>query len=174
MQNFGLTHVYYGDGKGKTTAALGLAMRACGSGARVVFMQFLKNARTGELVSLGTLGIKVLRGRSGGERNISTEPTDAETRAIHDANLTEAAKLVFGGVCDMLVLDEGLDALRHELVDEELFYRILNERPKNVELVITGHKPVERVLEAADYVSHIAAEKHPFDRGVPAREGIEF
>lgn len=174
MRDLGLMHVYYGNGKGKTTAAFGLAARARGRGARVIVVQFLKGAETGELRSMAELGVEVLRGRAGDKRAGTDPVQDAATRAIHDANLSSAAERVFAGECDLLVLDEGMDALRHGLVDEELFRKLVRKRPDGVELVITGHKPVDWVMEEADYITHMTAERHPFSRGVPAREAIEF
>jgi len=171
-----MMHVYYGNGKGKTTAAFGLAVRAAGRGKRVVIVQFLKNTPTGEEVSFAALpSITLLRGKAGQPMSfVMSEEEKAETATIHNANLNTACELVFGGKCDLLILDEGMDALREELVDTELLKRLVFGRPENVELVITGHKPVRWLLEAADYVTEMVKQKHPFDKGIAAREGIEY
>jgi cob(I)alamin adenosyltransferase len=169
-----MMHVYYGNGKGKTTAALGLAVRAAGCGKKVVIVQFLKNSPSGEETSIGLLpNITLLRGKAG-ESFVMSESEKDETTLIHNANLSSASSLAFNSGCDMLILDEGMDALRKGLVDEDLMRRLVFERPENVELVITGHQPVQWLLDEADYVTEMVKKKHPFDRGITAREGIEY
>jgi cob(I)alamin adenosyltransferase len=171
-----MMHVYYGDGKGKTTAALGLALRAAGHGKKVVIVQFLKNSPTGEEASFKHLpDITLLRGKAGKAFTFTMDEVEKqETRLIHNSNLERALSLVYAGACDMLILDEGMDAVRKGLVDEALIRRLVFERPENLELVVTGHKPVQWLLDAAGYVTEMIKKKHPFDRGVAAREGIEF
>jgi cob(I)alamin adenosyltransferase len=172
----GYTHVYYGFGKGKTTAALGLALRAVGNGYRVVIVQFLKGAQTGELAPLSLLpGVKVLRGQAGGgfARTMNTARL-AHTKRIHDENLRTALDCVRRGECDMLILDEVLDAYQMGLVDGALFERAVREKPERLELVITGHMPEPWVMACADYISEIVKKKHPYDSGVAARAGVEY
>ena len=171
-----MMHVYYGNGKGKTTAALGLAVRAAGCGKKVVIVQFLKNTPSGEEASIGLLpNIMLLRGKAGKALSfVMSESEKEETTLIHNSHLSSASSLAFSCNCDMLILDEGMDALRKGLVDTELFRRLVFERPENVELVITGHKPVQWLLDEADYVTEMVKKKHPFDRGITAREGIEY
>ncbi len=167
-----MIHVYYGNGKGKTTAALGLALRSAGYGRDVVIVQFLKNSSSGELESLSKFpNIRLFRGKSGGFK--MNEEQSAETAAIHNCNLNMASQLVFDGKCDLLVLDEGMDALRKGLLDEELLRKVIFFSP-DTEVVITGHQPVEWLLENADYVTEMVKKKHPFDKGIKARKGIEF
>ena len=171
----GLVHVYCGDGKGKTTAAVGLCARAVGAGKRVVLVQFLKGGETGELAPLQALGVRVLRGKGG--TRFSFAMTDAEkaaARAVHDAHLQEAAQLTLAEGVDLLVLDEALGALRHGLLDEELLQGLVRQRPAGLELVLTGRNPPAWLLEAADYVSEFTKQKHPYEKGVPARRGIEL
>ena len=172
----GLIHVYYGYGKGKTTAALGLGLRACGSGKKVVLLQFLKDAKTSELAALAALpGFTVLRGKAGPmfARDMSPEEL-AQTKAIHDANLCAALSLAEEGKCDLLILDEALDAYSLGLLNDVLFRRVVIEKPAALELVLTGHAPVDWVLEAADYATEMVKRKHPYDRGIMGRKGIEF
>ena len=173
----GLTHIYYGDGKGKTTAALGLALRAAGCGKNVIIVQFLKDWNCGEHNSLVLLNnITVFRGKSSGgvfARDMSVDEK-AETKAIHDDNLKRAVKLLENGKCDMLVLDEAIDAYQMGLLEAELFERLLDNKPEYLELVITGHNPNIRLLERADYVTEMVKHKHPYDKGVLARRSIEF
>ena len=177
MANIGLTHIYFGNGKGKTTAALGLALRASGSGKSVVIVQFLKDWKCGELDSLALLpNVTVFRGKSSGGvfiRDMSEESI-AETKAIHDKNLKNALELQSNGQCDLLVLDEAVDAYQLGVLDAKLFEGLLENKPEPLELVVTGHKPDARMLEWGDYVTEMVKHKHPYDKGVKERKGIEF
>lgn len=172
----GYTHVYYGTGKGKTTAALGLALRASGQGLQVLLVQFLKQRFSGELVQLRKLpGITLYRGSaSTGPVEQMTQAQKEKTLDIHNSNLLQAQALVAAGQCDLLILDEGLDACQLGLVDEQLFSDLVANKPPQLELVITGHQPIAWVLDLADYVTEMVKHKHPFDRGLKARSGIEF
>jgi cob(I)alamin adenosyltransferase len=172
----GLIHVYYGTGKGKTTAALGLALRACGSGKKVVIVQFLKDTPSGELNSLSCLeNTTLLRGKAG--KMFAADMDEAEkaaTKAIHDANLKDALDMVSSGACDLLILDEAIDAYQLGLLDEELLQSLVTNKPDGLELVITGHKPLDWLCDKADYVTEMRKVKHPYDQGIGARKGIEF
>lgn len=176
MNEKGLTHVYYGFGKGKTTAALGLALRASGWGLQVVIVQFLKSTSCGELYSLELLpNITVMRGKAGkGSVGSMDEAIRKATKGIHDANLYKAVELVEKGQCDMLILDEALDACQLGLLEEEAFVHLIHNKPQVLELVITGHKPIDWIIDAADYVTEMTKVKHPYDAGIKARKGIEF
>jgi len=173
----GLTHIYYGSGKGKTTAALGLALRAAGSGKKVVIVQFLKDWKSGELSSLALLpNVTVLRGKAPGSmffHEMSAEQR-AETKAIHDKNLSDALAMHETGQCDMLILDEAIDAYALGALDRGLFEGLLNGKPEDMELVITGHNPDAHLIEHADYATEMVKRKHPYDLGVSARRGIEY
>lgn len=172
----GLTHVYYGSGKGKTTAALGLAVRASGSGKKVVIVQFLKGSDTGELISLSRLpDITVLRGTAAKVfiRDMSLQQLE-ETKKIQNGNLIKALEIVASEMCDLLILDEALDAYQLGLLDENLFLHLVFRKPESLELVITGHKPEDKIIKAADYVTEMIKIKHPYDCGITARKGIEF
>ena len=173
----GLIHIYFGNGKGKTTAALGLALRAAGCGKAVVIVQFLKDWNCGEHNSLeGIPNVTIYRGKSPGNvfvRDMSDEEK-AATKAIHDDNLNKAIKLLEDGKCDLLILDEAVDAYQLELLDTELFEGLLNNKPELLELVITGHRPDDWMLERSDYATEMVKRKHPYDRGVPARRSVEF
>ena len=160
----GLIHVYYGDGKGKTTAALGLALRASGAGMRVLIAQLLKDDRSGELAQLKRLpGVTVLPAPAAMPFPAQMGPAElAQTAERHNAMLREALSRCASGACGLLVLDEAL--LR----------RAVLEKPPALELVVTGHKPVDWVIERADYVTEMVCRRHPYARGVPARRGIEF
>jgi cob(I)alamin adenosyltransferase len=164
-------------GKGKTSAALGLALRASGSGMKVVIVQFLKDSASGELAQLRMLpNVTVLRGKDP-SKMFSFEMNDEErgaTKRIHDENLANALSLVREGNCDVLILDEALDALELGLLDADEISRLLRDKPPELELVITGHTPIDWVTQSADYVTQMTKIKHPYDRGVMGRRGIEF
>ena len=173
----GMTHIYYGDGKGKTTAALGLALRASGCGKTVVIVQFLKDWKCGELEPLANMGgVTVLRGKAQGGVFIHemSDEEKLETKRIHDENLKKAIEMQKTGRCDMLILDEVIDAYNLGVLDVGLFEGLLCDKPEALELVITGHDPGVRLLEQADYVTEMIKRKHPYDSGVTARQGIEY
>ncbi len=171
----GLIHLYCGDGKGKTTAALGLAIRALGSGFRVVFVQFLKSHATGELFVLeGMPNVTVLRGKQGNAFSFAmTEEEKEQTRFQQTENLMKAIALAESGNCDMLVLDEAVGAYNRNLIDGFVLEAFVRNKPDTVELVLTGRNPAQWMTDCADYVSEIGKVKHPYDRGIPARTGIE-
>jgi cob(I)alamin adenosyltransferase len=170
----GLVQVYTGDGKGKTTAAFGLAMRAAGHGERVLVLQFMKADPTwGEIVSARKLGIAV---EQVGLDHwvIKGEATD-EDLAAAAAGFARARELVMSGDYDLVVLDELITAAFFELVGlDEVLRLITFDRPARVELVLTGRRAPAEVVEAADLVTEMKPVKHYYDAGVEAREGIEF
>ena len=172
----GLIHLYTGDGKGKTTAAIGLAVRAAGRDRRVLIVQFLKGRDSGELHALARVPqITVLRlsqdfgfvKRMAGDRL-------AQVRQEHDTMLGLAAEALADGTCDLLVLDEIAAAARHGLVDTTHLLDLLDAKPAEAEIVMTGRDAPDELAERADYVTRMHKIKHPFDRGVGAREGIEW
>ena len=169
-----MIHVYCGDGKGKTTAALGLILRHVGAGGRAVLAQFLKSAPTGELAALERLGVPVYRNElpHGFFPNMSEE-TKAKVRELHDHSLAEVTRLARANECSLLVLDELNAALTLDLIDREAVLALLNNHGE-AELVITGRDPCTEVLEQADYVTEMKLVKHPYEKGVKARNGIEF
>lgn len=167
----GLLHLYYGDGKGKTTAAMGLALRALGSGRRVVIVQFLKGRVSGEVALLEQLGAEVYRGKAG-QKFVSrmTEEEKAATRALQNQNLRAA----MARSADLLVLDEAGSAWELDMVDQELLRQAVLQRPAAQECVLTAHTPPDWMAEAADYLTEMKCRRHPYQRGVPARKGIEY
>ena len=169
----GLIHIYCGDGKGKTTAAVGLAVRAAGAGRKVLFVQFLKNGNSAELASLRLLGIRTrVAKNSYGFIWTMSEEEKARAAADYTALLREA----FSGAepVDVLVLDEAVGAAGCGMIPEEELLRLLSERPEAMEVVLTGRDPSEALCAAADYVTEMKKIRHPFDRGLAAREGIEY
>lgn len=172
----GLTHIYCGDGKGKTTAAIGLGIRACGSGKRVLLVQFLKGNTSCELTVLREL--KNFRVLPGPEHikftfQMSLEELKAAAELCAE-QFQRAVSAVNAGECDVLILDEVFGAISCGLLDETLLLDFIKNKPQSLELVLTGRGPKPEVLELADYVSEIHKVKHPYDRNIPARRGIEF
>lgn len=171
----GCIHIYCGNGKGKTTAALGLSVRAAGSGMRVLFVQFLKGQPTSELESLKLLpNIRVLRTEQSGKFTFQMTPDElADLRVRQTDTLRTAMEAARSGECDLLVLDEIFGALSTQTVDETVLKNFLAHKPAALELVLTGRNPSADYIDQADYVSEIQAVKHPYERGLPARKGIE-
>ena len=171
-----MIHVYYGDGKGKTTAAMGLALRMLAAGGRVVIVQFLKDGGSGEVRMLSSrLGVPVFACAPMGK--FTWEMTNEELAAVrkaHDENLVAALDEVEALGARLLVLDEVLDALAMGLVDEEAIARVLKRGASELEVVLTGRNPSEDIASHADYLTEMLCKKHPFEQGVPSREGVEY
>lgn len=167
----GLVHLYYGDGKGKTTAAMGLAMRALGCGLRVTVVQFLKNGKSGELAPLAQLGAKIFSGPET-MKFVSrmTAEEKAEFRKAQTANLQVALETP----CDLLILDEACAAWRLQMVEEGLLLSAVQERPEGREIVLTGREPADWMLDIADYSTEMCCHGHPYRKGITARRGIEY
>ena len=175
----GLTHLYYGDGKGKTTAALGLALRAAGFGKSIVIVQFLKHWKTGELKALAQIpNIRIIRNEPfSGEGKFLHEMNEEEKALLkirHDESFQKALLLQRDGLCDMLILDEVVEAYQHGVLDFKAFEELLENKPDDLELVLTGHLPDAWILEKADYLTEMIKRKHPYDSGIAARAGIEY
>ncbi|MFO7637650.1 MAG: cob(I)yrinic acid a,c-diamide adenosyltransferase [Clostridia bacterium] len=171
----GLIHIYCGDGKGKTTAAVGLGVRCLGRGGRVLFLQFLKDNRSGEIGVLEKIsGFRFLRGKPViGFSHRFTEEQRLEYAAIHDYNIREAVRICREESIDMLVLDEAVGAYALNLLDRQALLHFLKNKPVALEIVLTGRNPAPELTELADYVSEMKKIKHPYDRGIQARRGIE-
>ena len=167
----GLVHLYCGDGKGKTTAAMGLALRALGQGMRVVVVQFLKNGTSGELEPLKKLGAAVYSGQPGAKFTFQMNAEEkAQATQENNARLAEALQQP----CDLLILDEICAARNSGMVDEALAKQAVLERPQHREVVLTGRNPEAWMVEAADYITEMQPRRHPYEQGIPARKGIEF
>jgi len=167
----GLIIVHTGDGKGKTTAALGLAIRAHGAGLNVLVLQFIKGLRrSGELNALDALGIEVrqlgLGFTSAGDIN--------EHRAAARLALDTARAEISSGAWDLIVLDEINYAVKFNLLTAADITALLTIRPPQVHLVFTGRDAPPQLINAADLVTEMKLVKHPFQRGVEAQAGIEF
>lgn len=172
----GLIHIYCGDGKGKTSAATGLAVRAAGCGMRVLFARFLKNETSGELKVLDEVpGITVVHlERSYGFFNTLSESEREEVRQMYGELWRTILDVVAEDSYDVLVMDEFMAAYNHGLIPHGEAREFLKKKPESLEVVLTGREPDERLVELADYVSEIRKVKHPYDRGIRARRGIEY
>jgi cob(I)alamin adenosyltransferase len=169
-----MIHIYCGDGKGKTTAALGLIVRHVGAGGRAVLAQFLKSSPTGELASLEKLGVPVYRNDlPHGFFPSMTDETKAAVTALHNTTLATVTRLTRDGACTLLVLDELCAAYGLGLVDRAAVLSLLDDHG-SAELVLTGRDPAPELLERADYITEMKLVKHPYEKGVKARKGIEY
>ena len=171
----GLIHLYSGDGKGKTTAAVGLAVRAAGRGFQVIFAQFLKSAETGEILPLQDIGVSVLRGNL--PRGFTWELTEAQKEILveeHNKLFEKAVSLCGDGTETLLVLDELIGAYAGGYLSREAVLRFFREKPPALEVVLTGRNPAPELIELADYVTEMRKLKHPMDEGITARVGIEL
>ncbi len=172
----GFLHIYCGDGKGKTTAALGAAVRMAGAGKTVRIIRLLKGENSSELSALKAIpNITV----SQCEENFGfvwemTEEQKKKAAAFHNKLLLEGFSLVREHKTDMLVIDEFNAAYELGLLDRELCEEFLLNRQYDAEIILTGRNPAEIFVNSADYVSEIKCVKHPFDKGVKARKGVEL
>lgn len=168
----GYLHIYCGDGKGKTTASLGLAMRAAGAGMKVCFVQFMKGGETAELDTLKLIP------------NISMHRCDKEYGFLWNMSDNEKAEITvthnellataFNSGADLVVLDEFNFAYSSGLMDKVLAEKLILDNKDSCEIVLTGRDPAEIFIQEADYVSEICCVKHPYEKGVTARKGIEY
>lgn len=170
----GLIHIYTGDGKGKTSASLGLLIRAYGAGLKVIFFQFLKGQHTSELKSLEKLNIPYARTKNA--KKFIPYMTEQEKQICINDHIDcyeKAKNTILSGEYDVIVLDEIIPAINLDLINLDDVLELLKNKPKHIEIILTGREPNQKLAEMADYVSEIKAEKHPFDKGIMARLGIE-
>lgn len=172
---FGLIHIYCGDGKGKTTAAVGLAVRCAGRGNKVLLVQFLKSRDSGELYSLAKLpDIEVMRGKE--SKKFTFQMNEEEKHALlieHNKMFEQVLAKIKNGGYSLLILDEVIGALNAKVFEMPKLIEFLRHKPENLEVVLTGRNPAPELVEIADYVSEMCKVKHPMDKGIMAREGIE-
>jgi len=169
-----MLHIYCGEGKGKTTCAMGLAVRSAGHGRQVVVAQFLKGGNSGERVVLeGLPNVTCLPVPEVIKFVFTmTEEEKAETRAQMTASFLQAAELAESA--DLLVLDELCSAITTGMVPLDAVISFLDHCPDRLEVVITGRDPDPALQERADYITEMRKVKHPFDKGIHAREGVEW
>ena len=199
MSSAGQVHLYYGDGKGKTTASVGLAVRAFGAGFNVQVVQFLKDGCSSEMAVLrDRLGISVLAEQATQHMSFAmSEDEKSLTRECHERIWRKAMDWVGQAAPDLyaasktdnqdpfkdartnpagriLILDEIIGAIEAGLFPEDKLIIFLDHRPADLEVVLTGRNPSASIMARSDYRSHIISDGHPYDKGIPARDGIEF
>ena len=165
-----MLHLYWGDGKGKTTAAMGLALRALGHRRKVVIVQFLKDGTSGEIEPLRRLGAVVYACPNAKFTWLMNEAEKAEARR----NATVALRQALEQPWDLLVLDEACAAYENDLLDEKLLQQAVACAGTGSEVVLTGRTPADWMQAAADYSTQMRACQHPYTKGVAARKGIEY
>jgi cob(I)alamin adenosyltransferase len=170
----GLVQVYTGDGKGKTSAAFGIALRAIGRGLKVYIIQFIKGGFDyGELYIIDRLPNLALKAFGRGEFVTQKPPGEEDIKLAKEAfQLTQ--KVVEGGEYDIVILDEINVALNLNLISIEGVLELIKKKPKHVELILTGRYAPKEIIDAADLVTEMREVKHPFNKGYKARKGIEY
>jgi cob(I)alamin adenosyltransferase len=170
--NTGYIQVYTGDGKGKTTAALGLALRAAGADLKVYIAQFIKSGDYSEIKALGRYSERITIEQFGKGRFIKGQPSPEDMQAAQEG--LQAIRLALSsGDYQVVIMDEGNVAARCGLFTTDDILAVMAAKPDRVELVITGRGADERVIERADLVTDMKAVKHYYEAGVAARVGIE-
>lgn len=176
MNETGLIHLYCGDGKGKTTAAVGLALRCVGHGGKVTFAQFLKDGTSGECRLLAAMeGVTALSANP--SRKFYRRMTDLERIQTADAirrTFTAATAFAVREQVNLLILDEICAAIQYDFLEEAKVLSFLDGKPTTLEVVLTGRKTSDEIVKRADYITEMVKRRHPFDRGIVAREGIEY
>lgn len=169
-----MLHIYTGDGKGKTTAATGLAVRFAGSGKKVCIFQFLKDGTSSELCILKNAGICVIPCQTE-TKGFFWTMEDEEKEKLKEETCRNFSKVKeYTDEFDMIVLDELAGAISDKLIDKEDVIRFVSEYSKKKEIVITGRNLPQEIINTADCVSEIICVKHPFDQGHLAQKGIEY
>lgn len=171
----GLVQIYTGNGKGKSTAAFGLAIRAVGHGFRVYIIQFMKGRNDyGELAGLKRLSPECQLEHFGGQGWVHKgERLEENVEEAHKA-FSRAQEIILSGEWDIVILDEIINSLWFELISENDVLELLEKKPSNVELVLTGRNASQTLIDRADLVTEMVQKKHPFEQGIMSRQGIEF
>ena len=168
----GFVQVYTGDGKGKTTAVIGLAVRAIGAGLRVYLAQFLKQGDYSEVKALGQFKDRITIVQFGSGRFVRGKPSDAD-RALAARGLAAARQALSSGDYDLVILDEANVAASLGLIAVDEILDLVKRKPETVELVISGRGADQQIIAAADLVTEVRVIKHYYQNGVQARTGIE-
>ena len=171
-----MLHIYYGNGKGKTTAAIGLTIRAIGSGMKAAFFQFLKNGSSSEISVLNGLeNVTVICCEKCNKFTFAMNDMEKnEVTVRHTKMLMQAVEMLDSEQVQLIVLDEFIDAYNKKLIDIELADKFIEGIAFKGEVVLTGRNPSDKLKKYADYLTEMSAVKHPFDNGITARKGIEF
>ena len=168
----GYVHVYTGDGKGKTTAAFGLALRAAGAGLKVYIAQFVKGMEYSELESIKRFSDQVQLKQYGRDCFIFNDPTEEDINCAKEG-LAEVKEIVSSGEYQVVILDEANIATYYNLFTVDDLLDLIDNKPDDVELVITGRQADPRIIERADLVTEMKEIKHYYSKGIQARKGIE-
>ena len=171
----GYIHIYCGDGKGKTTAAMGLCTRAAGYGYKVLIYQFMKDNTTSERKILEKVdNITIIDGLLTEKFSFQmTNEEKANRKQYYEDQFQKLVTKTTKENYDIVFFDELIYTIRADLFEESLLLDFLSTKPKTLEVILTGQNPSTKLLDAADYVSEICKRKHPFDKGIPSRKGIE-
>lgn len=170
----GYVHIYTGDGKGKTTAALGLALRAAGAGLKTVIVQFMKGRHYSELEAVKMLKNHVKIEQFGHPTFCEiADPPDSQDVERARAAIERIQNLIDEKACDILIADEIITAGLFKLIDQDDILDLIQRKPDGMELILTGRGAQNQIIEAADLVTEMKELKHYYTRGVQAREGIE-
>lgn len=173
----GLVHIYTGSGKGKTSAAIGLGIRACGKGLRVLMIQFLKGAATGEIATLKRLEPDFVLKRVKGNKKFTWDMSEEELGKLKTAEKGMFDYAVYAASSngwDVIILDEIMAVITYGLIEVQDVVNFVKNKPDGVEIVLTGRNAPIDLVELAHYVSEIRSVKHPMEKGIPARKGIEY
>jgi cob(I)alamin adenosyltransferase len=168
----GYIHIYTGNGKGKTTAAIGLAIRAAGAGLQVFLAQFIKGRQYSELNILKKLADQITVEQYGLPRFINGKPSVPDIENAHHG-LERVKSSILSGRFDMIIIDEGNVAVTYGLISKQDLLDLIAMKPEALELVITGRDALPEIIDKADLVTEMKAVKHYFNNGVDARIGIE-
>lgn len=173
----GLVEIYMGDGKGKTTAALGQAMRSAGCGLKVYMVQFLKSGETGELESSKKLYPEFRIFRFEKPRGFFWTLSDTEKKELIkeiDKAFSFCMSAAENNECDVLILDEIMGVLQNKLLPVERVINLIKGKPQTMEIIMTGREAPREIIEIADLVTEMKEIKHYYKKGIPARKGIEY
>ena len=169
----GLIHIYTGNGKGKTTAAIGLGVRACGNGLKVYMIQFMKGRRYSEIDSIDSLkNFSVVQ--FGRDEFVSKENPEQIDIDLAQKGLDHTKEIIKKGQYDVVILDEINVAVDYKLIALDEVLKLMDEKPSHMELVLTGRYSHPEMVKYADVVSEILEIKHPYQNGVQSRKGIDW
>jgi len=173
----GYVQIYTGDGKGKTTAALGLGLRAVGRGLRVIMIQFLKSGISGEIAAIKSFGERFKIINFAQTDRFVKDLNESERMELYNRTQKEFSdidKYLFESPCDLLILDEIMGAIHAGLIDSAQVGGLMEKKPENIELVLTGRNVPKEIADKADLITEMKSLRHYAEKGVKARPGIEF